>query len=197
MSALDVPPAQRRENPEPYEATQPIPWFMVGLVGCLMAVGIAYIVESNVDTPSELGDGRSLTELSGERPASGAKVDGAALFATACVACHQATGAGLPGVFPPLAGSEWVNGKEATLAAIVLHGINGSINVEGASFTGAMPAFKVQFSDEQLAAVLSHIRAQWGNAGAPVSAAAVGAVRERLKDRTAPFAGEKELLALP
>jgi hypothetical protein len=45
--------------------------------------------------------------------------------------------------------------------------------------------------------VLSHIRTQWGNAGAPVSAATVGLVRERLKGRTAPFAGEKELLALP
>jgi mono/diheme cytochrome c family protein len=148
--ALDVPQAQRRENPESYEVTQPIPWFMVGLVGCLMAVGIAYIVESNVDTPSELRDGLSLSELSRERPASGAKVNGTASFATACVACHQATGTGLPGVFPPPAGSEWVNGKEATLAATDLHGINGSINLKGAPFTGAMPAFKEQFSDEQL-----------------------------------------------
>jgi mono/diheme cytochrome c family protein len=197
VTEIDVLAAQQRENPEPYEATYPVPWFIVVLVGCMMAFGIVYIVEANVNIASELGDGRSLAELSGEQPASGAKVDGAALFATACVACHQATGAGLPGVFPPLAGSEWVNGKEATLAAIVLHGISGSINVKGAPYTGAMPAFKEQFSDDQIAAVLTHIRAQWGNTGAPVSAATVGAVREQLKDRTTPFAGEKDLLALP
>ena len=197
MNESDVAPAQRRENPEPTEGANPIPWFVIVLVGCLAAFCIAYIVHANVDTPSEWGDGRSRAELAGEQPAAGAKVDGAALFASACVACHQASGAGLPGVFPPLAGSEWVTGKESTVAAIVLHGISGPINVKGAGYAGAMPAFKDQFSDEQLAAVLSHVRSQWGNAGAPVSAATVAQVREQLKSRTAPFAGQTELEALP
>lgn len=197
MNEPDVAPAQRRENPEPTEGANPIPWFVIIMVGCLAAFCIAYIVNANVDTPSEWGDGRSRAELAGERPAAGAQVDGAALFASACVACHQASGAGLPGVFPPLAGSEWVTGKESTVAAIVLHGISGPINVKGAGYAGAMPAFKDQFSDEQLAAVLSHVRSQWGNAGAPISAATVAQVREQLKSRTAPFAGQKELEALP
>ncbi|MEP7295327.1 MAG: cytochrome c [Burkholderiales bacterium] len=197
MNTSDVTAAQRRENPDPHEVANPIPWFVVILVGCLAALCIVYIVEANVDTPSEWGDSRSAAELAGKRPTAGAKVDGAALFASACVACHQTTGAGLHGVFPPLAGSEWVNGKETTMAAIVLHGISGEITVKGSSYAGTMPAFKDQFSDEQLAAVLTHVRAQWGNAAAPVAASTVATVREQMKARTAPFSGGKELGALP
>ncbi len=197
MNPIDITPQQQRENAEPYEGTRPIPWFVVVLVGCLAALCIVYIVEANVDTPSEWGDSRAREELAGGRPAPGAKVDGAALFASTCAACHQATGAGLPGVFPPLAGSEWVGGKETTVAAIVLHGIAGSITVKGSDYAGAMPAFKDQFSDEQLAAVLTHVRSQWGNARSPINAATVATVRERLKSRTTPFSGGTELEALP
>ena len=197
MNLPDVTAAQRRENPDPHEAANPMPWFVIILVGCLAAFCIVYIVEANVETPSDQGDGRSLAELAGDKPAAGAKVDGAALFASVCAACHQPTGAGLPGVFPPLAGSEWVNGKETTMTAIVLHGVSGPLNVKGVNFNGAMPAFKEQFSDEQLAAVLSHVRSQWGNTGAPVSVATVTKVREQLKARTTPFAGGTELEALP
>lgn len=196
MNSPDVTAAQRRENPDPHEAANPMPWFVIILVGCLAAFCIVYIVEANVETPSEQGDGRSLAELAGDKPAAGTKVDGAALFASVCAACHQPTGAGLPGVFPPLAGSEWVNGKETTMTAIVLHGVSGPLNVKGTRFNGAMPAFKEQFSDEQLAAVLSHVRSQWGNTGAPVSVATVAKVREQLKARTTPFAGDTELQAL-
>jgi mono/diheme cytochrome c family protein len=197
MSGPDWTAAQRRENPEPHEVANPIPWFVIVLVGCLATFCIVYIVQANVETPSEQGDGRSLAELVGTPAPAGSKVDGAALFTSACAACHQPTGMGLPGVFPPLAGSEWVNGKATTMAAIVLHGITGPIGVKGSSFNGAMPAFKGQFSDDQVAAVLTHVRSQWGNSAAPVNAASVAQVREQLKARTAPFAGGTELETLP
>ena len=197
MNPTDITRQQQRENAEPYEGSSPIPWFVIVLVGFLASLCIVYIVEANVDTPSEWGDSRTRAELAGARPVAGAKVDGAALFSAACVACHQANGAGLPGVFPPLAGSEWVAGKETTMAAIVLHGIAGSITVKGSNYAGAMPAFKDQFSDEQLAAVLTHVRSQWGNAASPIRAATVATVREQLKARTTPFAGGAELQALP
>jgi mono/diheme cytochrome c family protein len=197
MNPVDITPQQQRENEEPWEGGGPIPWFVVILVGCLCALCIVYIVEANVETPSAWGDSRTRAELQGNKPQAGERVDGAAVFASACVACHQATGSGLPGVFPPLAGSEWVAGKETTVAAIVLHGITGPITVKGANYAGAMPAFKDQLSDDQLAAVLTHVRSQWGNASAPVSAATLAEVREQLKARTAPFAGGAELQALP
>ena len=90
-------------------------------------------------------------------PAAGAAVDGKQLFTANCVACHQASGKGLPGVFPPLDGSEWVTGDERILANVLLHGVTGDITVMGNTFKGAMPAFQ-QLGDAELAALASYIR---------------------------------------
>jgi mono/diheme cytochrome c family protein len=180
MKEPEILAQQQRENPEPHERSNPIPWPMGLLVAAMLAFGIVYIASS-----------------AGEPRASSAKVDGAALYASVCAACHQATGQGLPGVFPPLAGSEWVNGNEATLAAIVLHGVNGPLTVMGSSYSGAMPAFKQQLDDAQIAAVLSHLRSQWGNGSASVEASTVAKVRDATKTRGGPFAGGEELKALP
>lgn len=195
MSQRKVTPQQERENPDPVENSNPMPWPMLLLAAGLMAFGIFYITQANVETPSAWGDGRSRAELTGAKKEAGGggKVDGAAIYASLCVACHQATGLGLPGVFPPLADSEWVKGKDTTAAAILLHGINGALTVKGVVYKGAMPAFKDQLSDEQIAAVLSHVRSQWGNAAAEVKPETVAAVRTELKDRTGPFDGDKEL----
>ena len=127
-------------------------------------------------------------------PAS--QASGATLYSTLCAACHQASGTGLPGVFPPLAGSDWVSGKDSTLAAIVLQGVSGKLTVNGVAFNGAMPSFKAQLSDEQLAAVLSHVRSAWGNASPPVAPQTVARVRDELKARTEAFAGDQDLAAL-
>jgi mono/diheme cytochrome c family protein len=197
MRDPDVLPQQQRENPDPQESSNPTPWPVLMLIALVFAFGVVYIANSHLDTPSSWGDGREAAELVGAKKSAGGKVDGAATFASMCAACHQATGAGLPGVFPPLAGSEWASGKETTLAAIVLHGVTGPITVKGATFNGAMPAFKEQLNDQQIAAVLTHIRSQWGNASPAVTAETVAAVREAQKARTASFAGEKELAALP
>lgn len=197
MTRIRASAAERREHSDPDEGGRPIPWYVVLLAGCLASVCIAYIVGANVDTPSEWGDGRAESELSGGGPSAGTKVDGSAIFASTCAACHQVTGEGLPGVFPPLAGSEWVQGKATTLAAIVLYGISGPLTVKGAQFAGAMPASKDRFDDEQVAAVLTYVRSRWGNAAPPVDAAIVSQVRDQLKSRTGPFSGGAELAALP
>nr|WP_255719641.1 cytochrome c [Pelomonas sp. P8] len=164
----------------------------------MIAFGIAYISWADIDSPSAWGDGRGSGELVGAKNATAggaahAKVDGGALFASMCVACHQASGQGLPGVFPPLAGSEWVRGKDTTVAAILLHGINGQLTVKGNVYNGAMPSFGEQLSDEQIAAVLSYIRSQWGNAASPITTETVAVAREANKARTGAFAGDKEL----
>ena len=198
MSNSNATAAEQRENPEPEEGTRPVPWSVVILTECLVVFCIAYIGYANVDTPSEWGDARNPSELAGGPPAAGAaKVDGAAVFASSCAGCHQATGAGLPGVFPPLAGSEWVAGKDGTAAAIVLQGVTGDLAVKGTTYKGAMPAFKAQLSDDQVAAVLSHVRSQWGNAAAAVTPATVAKVRSQLASRAEPFAGGKDLETLP
>jgi len=59
-----------------------------------------------------------------------------------------------------------------------------------------MPTFKAQLDDKQIAALLTHLRSQWGNAGAPVSEATVAKVREDTKARSAPYGGDADLAAL-
>ncbi len=197
MMPPEIHTQQQRENPEPQEGANPMPWFVLLLTALLLGFGVVYIATSRIDTVAAWGDGRTVAELQGTAPAAkGAAVDGAAVFTTRCVACHQSTGAGLPGVFPPLAGSEWVLGKDTTLAAIVLHGINGPLTVRSSAYSGAMPAFKDPLQDAEIAAVLTHIRSQWGNQGAAVSAETVAAVRKETAVRSEPFKGDAELVPL-
>lgn len=112
-----------------------------------------------------------------------------------CAACHQATGAGLEGAFPPLAGSEYVTGSATVPIAIVLHGLQGEITVKGKKYNSAMMAWGSVLNDADLAATLTYVRSQWGNRAAPVTAAQVRAVRARLASRTTPFTAA-ELRAL-
>ena len=110
------------------------------------------------------------------------------------MACHQASGKGLPGVFPPLDGSEWVLGDERVVANILLHGVQGELTVAGAVYNGAMPAFK-QLTDVELAALASHVRSQWSNKAEPVKAE-LFAKERKASTRTTSFAGGAELKAL-
>lgn len=121
---------------------------------------------------------------------------GAAVFAR-CTPCHQASGAGVPGAFPPLAGSSWVTGSVDRPIAILLHGLQGPLTVSGASYNGVMLAYGmgVAMTDAELAAVLTYIRTSWGNRASPVTVADIARVRAKTKGRTKPFT-EAELLAL-
>lgn len=194
MSSPEIHPQQAREHPEPSEASNPMPWLVLLITAALLVFGIVYIARSSLSLAPELGDRRTLAELQG--PArSGAAVDGAALYSARCAACHQAGGGGLAGVFPPLAGSEWVSGKAETLAAIVLHGVTGPITVKGVSYNGAMPAFGNQMQDAEIAAVLTFLRSQWGNRAEAVNEETVAAVRRDTTSRSAPFEGDAGLAA--
>ncbi len=96
---------------------------------------------------------------------------GASTYAANCSACHQPTGAGLPGVFPPVAGhaadlyaaTDGIGGR-AYLIDVLLYGLQGAIAVDGATYNGLMPGWQ-QLNDDQLAAVINHVVA--GFDGAP------------------------------
>ena len=122
------------------------------------------------------------------------KLDPAAVGKSAynqvCITCHQPTGAGLPGVYPPLAGSEWVNGPSSRVVRIVLYGLKGDIHVQGHVFNAAaMPVFgKVagsayNWNDDKIASVLTYVRQDWGNKAGPVSTEEVTAARTTTGDR--------------
>ena len=184
--------ARAREQPEPLERSNPAPW-LLGLVAIVLTVwGISYFF-LNVESTIPGGKAPLAANTAGQ-PATPA-IDGGQIYTTRCVSCHQANGAGVPGAFPPLAGSEWVNGDPKILALIPLLGISGSITVAGNSYTGTMPAFGAMLSDAELAAVLSHIRSTFGNHAPAVVPALVKTERDRYASRTQPWAGGDELKA--
>lgn len=186
--------AQQRETAEPSERGQPIPLLVAVITLAVVLAGALYILLSEPFGRADLGDRRTLDDLRPAAARPGQASDGQQLFNANCVACHQASGKGLPGVFPPLDGSEWVNGDTRVLVNILLHGVTGEISVAGQTYKGAMPAFN-QLGDAELAAVLSHVRSAWSNKSAPINAELVAAERKS-STRTTPFAGGDELKTL-
>ncbi|WP_442593192.1 c-type cytochrome [Parapusillimonas sp. JC17] len=186
--------AQSREMPEPYEGSRPIPLIVVLIVAAVFLWAVGYIGYTYQAHPASYGDWRSAADFQSQRGA--ALADGAQLYATHCLACHQATGKGLPGVFPPLSGSEWLAGQPDVGIQIVLHGVTGPLTVGGTQYNGQMPTFKDKLNDEEIAALLTHIRSSFGNAAGEVAARDVATARQASLDRSAPWNGDAELAGL-
>lgn len=113
--------------------------------------------------------------------------DGAEIYMTRCMACHQMNGRGVPGVFPPLDGTEWVTGDKGRLIRIVLNGITGEINVGNETYSGAMPPWNSFLNDEEVASLLTYLRSSWSNDAPEVTSGEVAAVREATADRRDPW----------
>ena len=94
-----------------------------------------------------------------------AEVDGGAVYTAHCMACHQATGAGVPGAFPPVAGhvGDLYAADPAYLVQLVVYGLQGEIIVDGTTYVGMMPGLP-HLSDADIAAVLNYTMIEWGDA---------------------------------
>lgn len=107
--------------------------------------------------------------------------DGAKLFAANCAACHQASGEGIPGVFPPLKGDGVVQAPDPTRQIrVLLQGIQGA-TVAGTVYSSPMPPFAIALSDRQVADIIDYERTSWGNHAPLATAREVAAVRAALK----------------
>jgi mono/diheme cytochrome c family protein len=111
---------------------------------------------------------------------------GQAIYEALCLNCHQATGQGLTGVYPPLAKSDWVAGDSQTLIKLTIHGLAGPTNVLGKDY-GLVPMPPMGLDDQQLADVLTYVRSAFGNSAPAVKVEEVAAVREATKGRKAPW----------
>ncbi len=105
-----------------------------------------------------------------------------------CVTCHQATGEGIPNIYPPLVDSPWVTGDEERLIKLTLHGLWGPITVKGVTYDPAkglppMTAFKSLLNDEEIAATLTFVRNSWGNKASVISPETVKEVRAATADQ--------------
>jgi len=179
-----------REAGDPHEGAEHGPWwFWAAAVAALVFGGFYMGRFSGAFTGEAAVHAQPGIEARGPgAPGAGAeRVDGAAVFSGRCAACHQGTGLGLPGVFPPLAGSEYVNGDPARLARLVLRGLTGPVTVAGAQFNGAMPAWADQLNDAEVAAVLTYVRSHFGNGTGAIGADLVARERGTTANRIAPW----------
>lgn len=134
--------------------------------------------------------GRPLTKEEQARFEAGREI-----YELTCIACHQAHGLGQEGLAPPLVGSEWVGYSPQRLARLVLHGLRGPIKVKGQTYEIDMPPLAV-LDDDQIAAVLTFVRRQWGHTYDPVEPVEVKKVRAMTEDREGAWTSE-ELLRIP
>ena len=112
---------------------------------------------------------------------------GRELYRNVCQACHQPDGRGQEKVAPGLIGSSLLQAPADIPARILLNGKEGPI--------GLMPPIGATISDEEIASVLTYVRREWGQAGAPVDAATVTAIRTSTTGRARPWTND-ELIAL-
>ncbi len=133
-------------------------------------------------------------------PSSESLSRGQTVYMQVCFACHQPTGLGLPGMFPPLAGSDWTAAKKPDrLIRMVLHGFTGPITINGKPFATPAPLMPPQgsaLSDTQIADVLTFVRDTFGNKASAVTPDEVKAIREAEKARAAMWT-EAELQKIP
>ena len=152
--------------------------------------------------------GDVFSEAVNYHPVSGPPVDpnspeamasaGAKVFTVNCVQCHQASGLGQAGQYPPLVGSEWVVGDAPKrLEQILLHGIQGTIHVKGEVYNNQMPAWNAALTDKQIAQVLTYVRTKLGgNSSTPITEKDMATARAATPGHSDSWS-ESELLAIP
>jgi cytochrome c oxidase cbb3-type subunit 2 len=103
--------------------------------------------------------------------------NGAAVYASRCASCHQPTGNGVAGAFPPLAGDPVVTGPAPAHLDVVINGLHGR-SINGVAYAGIMPPWGALMTDAEIAAVATYERSSWGNHASPVAPADVAAARK-------------------
>jgi len=143
-----------------------------GLSQWLRALGLWAVLGWALEVPSLMAQAAN----SSPSPTSETQSSpGRDLYLKNCFACHQMRGQGIPGVFPPLAGSDYLLADIDRAIRIVCEGLNGEITVNARRYAGVMPPAILQ--DEEVASVLNYVLRNWGNAGPEVTAERVKKVR--------------------
>lgn len=120
-------------------------------------------------------EGAGLSPAPGDPELAPAIARGQTLFFANCTLCHGATGDGVKGVFPPLAGSDWLAANRSSAIRAVVSGLKDEITVKGQVYHGQMPP--IMLDDAQVADVLTFVVNSWGNPGGRVTPDHVQAVR--------------------
>ena len=199
--------AVQREKREPRVGAEPLSIWLIAIYGLAVFFGGAYLgrysgnfTSGGLDPmgappPAKKaaagpGGGEQAAELSPHDR-------GKKIFAANCQTCHQANGLGVPGQYPPLAGSEFTNGGSRRMGMIVLKGLQGPVTVKGQQYGSAvMQPWDKTLTDQKIADVMTYERSDWGNGASPVTAEQIAALRKELANHPESFS-EHDILAAP
>jgi mono/diheme cytochrome c family protein len=180
------------------------PMWLIVLFGVLLYAGALYFDAHGGDfNPQVYAPIHSYADLLELQPSRGPEEElihhGEQIYLKTCGQCHQASGLGAAGQFPPLCGSEWVNEPDpARVIRIALAGAQGPFTVKGQEWNLIMSlnATTLGIADADLAAVLSYVRNAWGNKAPVVTEAQIKAAKEDSKGHPLQWTAQ-ELNAVP
>jgi mono/diheme cytochrome c family protein len=187
MSQNDKRAIASIEETEPTVGPAIVPIFFILLLGCMVFWGLNYLDgHAGGFNPQVFEPYDSLAEVASKQPYDPAGHElavGKAIFDKTCALCHQPNGLGKADQFPPLAGSDWILAPSpARIGRIVMKGLTGSVRVTtprgpvSLNLTMPPPGDFVG-NDEDVAAVLTYVRQQWGNNGSRIAPEQIKAIR--------------------
>lgn len=200
--APEIHPARRSgaSDPEPSIAHVPLPVWVFVMLAFLLFWGFVYLDRHGGGFNKQVyGPFESTNQLFALRPVGDPDlVAGQAVYNKTCLPCHQPSGAGLAGQFPPLAGSEWVLSEDPShLIRIILNGLQGPIEVKGQQWNAVMVPWKDTLKDEEIAQVATFVRGAWGNSATKVAPDQVKKIRDESAARPAAWTAEDLLKVAP
>lgn len=190
----------RSDASEPVADRRPLPMPLIVLGVILFYLADMHLMANRGEfNPVVYEPYETVEEIEGQWPVDPAvesRKQGKRVYETVCAACHQGSGLGVAGQFPPLAGSDWVLAEGPDrIARLVLFGIQGPITVNGQNYNNAMPPWGPMLKDAEVAAVVNFIRSEWGNKASAITPETVAKIRAATPDR-GPWAAD-ELLKTP
>jgi nitrite reductase (NO-forming) len=136
-----------------------------------------YLADKAVEAGAPVIAGVAAAQEAGSATIEDQIAAGSVLFNGTCSVCHQNNGMGLPGVFPPLAGSDFLTARSPEkVISVVINGITGPITVNGEDYNSVMPPMS-NLNDDEIANILTYVYNSWGNKGDRIRPADVEKVR--------------------
>src|SRR5947208_14680054 len=199
--------AVQREKREPRVGAEPLSIWLIAVYGLAVFFGGAYLGRYSGNFSGEAldpygGEPQAMKKAAGPQGAQQVTElsphdRGKKIFAANCQTCHQASGLGVAGQYPPLAGSEFTTGGSRRPAMIVLKGLQGPVKVKGQQYGSAvMQPWDKTLTDQKIADVMTYERNDWDNSASPVTAEQIAALRKELANHPESFA-EHDILAAP
>jgi len=202
----EVHAAIQREKREPRVGLEPLSIWLIAVYGLALFTGGAYLGRFSGNFSGDSLDiayippkkaGPSGGPGGGEEKPMTPAERGKKIFAANCQTCHQANGQGVPGQYPPLAGSEFTTGGSRRMGMIVLKGLQGPVKVKGQEYGSAvMQPWDKTLTDQKIADVMTYERSEWGNKASPVTTEQIAALRKELASHPESY-NEHDILATP